>query len=69
MRADRAGDIFALIELGEYLHRQWAYYLKDRPWDVADDKADDGFHRVAIATASYQKRKVFFSFFERIFLF
>ena len=69
MRADRAGDVFALIELGEYLHRQRAHRLEDRPWDVADDKADDGFHRVAIAAASYQKRKVFFSFFERIFLF
>jgi hypothetical protein len=43
--------------------------LEARPRDVADDKADDGFHRVAIAAASYQKRKVFFSFFERIFLF
>ena len=45
MRADWAGYVLALVELGEYLHRQRAYCLEDRPWDVANDKADDGFHR------------------------
>jgi DNA-directed RNA polymerase specialized sigma24 family protein len=67
--ANWASYLLAAIKLGEHLHRKWAYRLEDRPRDVADDKADDGFHRVAIAAASYQKRKVFFSFFERIFLF
>ena len=45
MGADRAGYVFALVELGEYLHRYGAYRLEDRPWDVANDKTDDGFHR------------------------
>ena len=63
MRADRAGDIFALIELGEYLHRQWAYYLKDRPRNISDDKADDGFHGVLKSGCKLPKVKGLLFFF------
>lgn len=55
MIADRAGHLLTSIELGKYLHCQWAYRLEDGPWDVADDKTDDGFHGVLKANASYQK--------------
>ena len=63
MRADRAGDVFALIELGEHLHRQWTHRLKDRPWDVANDKADDGFHGVLKCACKLPKEKGLLFFF------
>ena len=63
MGANRAGYVFALVELGEHLHRYGAHRLEDRPWDVANDKTDDGFHRTRKEAASYQKRCFLASFF------
>ncbi len=59
MGADWAADFRTAVELGEHLHRQGAYRLKDWPRDIANYKTDDGFHRTRYATASYQKRGFF----------
>ena len=61
--ANWAGNLLAAIELGEHLHRQWAYRLEDRPWDVADDKADDGFHGVLKCVCKLPKEKGLLFFF------
>jgi len=61
--ADGTSHIFASIELGEHLHRQRAHRLKDRPWDVADNKADDGFHGVLKCACKLPKEKGLLFFF------
>jgi hypothetical protein len=61
--ANWASYLLAAIELGEHLHRQWAYRLEDRPWDVADDKADDGFHGVLKCSCKLPKEKGLLFFF------
>lgn len=61
--ADWTGYLLASIKLGEYLHRQRAHRLKDRPWDVADNKADDGFHGVLKCACKLPKEKGLLFFF------
>ena len=63
MIANWASYFLAAIELGEYLHRQRAHRLKDRPWDVANDKADDGFHDVLKCACKLPKEKGLLFFF------
>jgi hypothetical protein len=65
MIANWASYFLAAIELGKYLHRQRAYRLKDRPWDVANDKADDGFHGVQKCACKLPKEKGLLFFFTK----